>query len=381
MTGVDLIDSLLLAPAYAYLLYPCALMLMRPIRARQERISAAPHWAITVVIPVHNGARMVAARVANLLESDYPKHLLTVLIVDDGSTDGTAEAVPVQAPGVRVLRVERQQGRAHAHLLARTEVTGDIIVFTDVDTSFSPDTLRALSDVFDDPQVSCASGVLQWQNVGNSGVSQSMGMYWRFEMWLRRMESDRGLLGVASGACMAVRASEFPGLRATEDIDCVAPLEAALGGRRVVQVEDAVAWDRTSETDGGEVRGRIRMVALDFPAVLRRLTPRALAIAPFAAWAVASHKLARWLTAPFLFLHAGLSVAAPGGRAVAVVAYAIGGVGIAIGAFASRAEIRVPIASQAYAFFIAQVGFTLGILRGIVGPRIEGYAAAEQEPV
>lgn len=197
---------------------------------------------VSFVIAVHNGATHLAAKLQSILALDYPRELMEVLVVSDGSTDATDDiAGGFASQGVRLLRVARG-GKPAALNAAIAQTHNDILVLTDVRQSLAPDSVRKLVENFADPQVGVVSGALV---IRQGDLEESaVGAYWRYERWIRtqlgRLDSIMG----ATGAFYAIRRTlvrEMPHDLLLDDM--YLPMGAFLEGYRLVMEPEALAFD------------------------------------------------------------------------------------------------------------------------------------------
>ncbi len=336
--------------------------------------------SVTVIVAAHNEVKVIAARIKNILECDYAGPL-EIIIVSDGSRDGTVEEASAFAESnVRVLEVAPQKGRANAHNLGASMATGEILLFTDAETVFQKDFIRNIIGKYDDPMVGLVSGELGWFGIDETSVSSSMGLYWKYELALRRTESALGILAVGTGACISIRSYLYTPIFLTEDIDCVLPLEVITQGFRVLSEPSAMATDMITQSVVGEVKARTRMVALDVVGFLRRKHLLNPLRHPGIALSIFSHKLLRWLSPFFILanlltswilssLHAGFAFY----WYLQVLLVLLGGLGLIL----EVSGRRLFPASQVFSFIVANIGFFLGMLTAICGIRISKYSSAE----
>jgi poly-beta-1,6-N-acetyl-D-glucosamine synthase len=287
---------------YVYAGYPLLIRLWSAAASRpvHRRAAAAdePWPAVSIVIAVHNEAVHLPARVANLLEQTYTGPV-EIIVVSDGSTDGTSSAlVP---PGERLRFIELPRGgKALALNAGVAAATGDILVFADARQRFAPDAIRQLVSNFHDPSVGGVTGELildcERQCAGtDSTISEGVGLYWRYEKWLRRHESRIWSTLGATGAIYAMRRSLWHPLPAATLLDDVlAPMRVVLGGRRIVFEERAQAFDRVAPSGAAESRRKTRTLAGNYQ--ILALEPRLLLPFVNPVWVqYVSHKIGRLL--------------------------------------------------------------------------------------
>ena len=285
--------------AYVYAGYPLLLAFWARLRPRPiaRRGFAAGEWpSLSIVVAARNEGARLAARVENLLHLDYPG-LKEIIVVSDGSTDCTRDALAPYADLIRFLEVPAG-GKPLALNAGVAASSGEILVFADARQTFSPGALTALAANFADPQVGGATGELMLDcesGEAASTISEGVGAYWKYEKWLRRKEGlIRSTLG-ATGCIYALRRSVWQPLPAETLLDDVlAPMRAVLAGWRIVFEEDALAFDRTAPDAAAEARRKRRTLAGNYQILGQE--PRLLL--PFAnpVWLqYVSHKVGRLL--------------------------------------------------------------------------------------
>jgi len=212
--------------------------------------------SVTVILAVNNGERYLSDKLDSLLSLDYPKDLLDVIAVSDGSTDSTdaiVEHYRASDPRVQLVRVPKS-GKCSAINAGLARATGEILFFTDVRQALDRDSLRYLIACFADPRVGVASGGLRIRSSDSKG-EQAVGLYWRFEIWIRDRLSDIDSIFGATGAIYAIRRELAVPLPAEALLDDMyLPLAAFFKGYRLVVERKAIAWDVPTNLDEEFVR-------------------------------------------------------------------------------------------------------------------------------
>lgn len=312
---------------FAYAGYPLVLLALR--RASPRPVARAEVAdSMTVVIAVHNGARELRAKLESILAQNYPGKL-EVIVSSDGSTDETAAIARAFGDrGVICVESPERRGKEAAQARALSSAGGELIVMTDVAGELAPGALRALARPFADPSVGCVSS--EDEVDGQDGE----GAYVRYEMLLRRLESECATLVGLSGSLFAFRrelADPWPDDLAS---DFRTALEAARRGLRAVAEPSARARFRTAASPGAEWPRKVRTVRRGL-AVLAAYTDLLHPRHGRAALALWGHKVARF-TSPFALLVAlGASLAARGSSAwidallgAQLLGYALAGAGL-----------------------------------------------------
>jgi cellulose synthase/poly-beta-1,6-N-acetylglucosamine synthase-like glycosyltransferase len=244
--------------AYVYLGYPLTLLVLPRQRSRTQAATALPR--VTVLIAAHNEAPHIVSTVENKLAQDYPPELLDVIVVSDGSIDGTDDLVKaIGGRRVTLLRQEPRQGKTLALNRGVEAARGDILVFSDANSEYETQTVRRLVAAFDDPSVGYATGQLIYQDPGETAVGGGSGMYMRYENWLRKLETRAGSVVGVNGGVDAVRRRLYQPMRADHLPDFILPLRVVEQGYRAVYCDEAVAREASLGQQADEYRMRVRV--------------------------------------------------------------------------------------------------------------------------
>lgn len=355
--------------AYAYVGYPLVvrwLVPRRPLPALPEADeSDLPR--VAVLIAAYNEANVIEARVTNALEQDYPADKLEVLVISDGSDDGTDDILQRFAdPRVRVFRQEPREGKTAGINRIAPETSADVIVHTDADTFFFPRCVRALAEAFRHGDVGVATGEVSFTNADEPGVACGEGLYWRFEHWTKRCESERGLLAVADGAVCALRASLWRPLPHAISGDAAEPLVAAREGFRTIVVPAARAYLRAAQVEE-ELPRKARIISQQVVCArwvgLASLPLRTL-------WSYVSHKLLRYLV-PVL-LATALAAALAAGVLGTVAGWILAAAMLAPFVLAPFSRLGLPgplgrLVRVSRYFVLLQVASLVGLWKGLRG--------------
>jgi glycosyltransferase involved in cell wall biosynthesis len=302
---------------YAYVAYPAILKLLGLLRRPYRRPDPPASWPqISVTIPVHNEAGVIAETLERILELDYPAGRRQVLVVSDASTDGTDEIVArFAARGVELVRLARRAGKTAAENAARNRLRGAIIVNTDAAVRIHPLALKRLVTALADTTVGVASG--RDVSVARLDAQAKLGesAYVDYEMWVRDLETRLGGIVGASGCLYAIRAELHREL-IPENLsrDFAAALIARRHGLRAVSVPDAICFVPAGKSLRQEYRRKVRTMARGLRTLWEMralLSPRRYGLF---AWMLFSHKLCRWLVPWALVGVVGAVASLAGGR-------------------------------------------------------------------
>jgi cellulose synthase/poly-beta-1,6-N-acetylglucosamine synthase-like glycosyltransferase len=283
-----------------YVLVGYPLLLAALVRLRGPRPVMRKRWeaSVSVILPVRNGAEWLAQKLDSILSLDYPRHLVEIIVIDDGSTDQTAAVAEAYAgQGVELLRIPAG-GKAAALNAGLARARGDVLFFTDVRQRLDPRSLRVLVEHLADPAVGVVSGELVILE-GESREELDIGLYWHMEKWIRKKLSALDSVPGATGCIYAMRrelAKPLP-----EDMlvdDMFLPLAALESGYRIIFAAEARAYDQPTALET-EFWRKVRTLAGNYQIV--REFPRLL-LPTHRLWVhFTSHKLGR-LMLPFALL-------------------------------------------------------------------------------
>jgi glycosyltransferase involved in cell wall biosynthesis len=362
-------------PAWIYAGYPLLLWLLGRATRRPARRAVPPGFElprVALLVTARNEARDIGARLRNALGLDYPADRLQIVVASDGSTDGTDAIVRSFARrGVRLVRATGA-GKSSAQNAAFPHLQGDVVVFSDANVAYRPDALRRLVEPFADPSVGGTVGRVAYVNRDRTPVAAGEGLYWRYELALRALESRAGILAMGSGPIMAVRREFLGPLHAGESEDFALPLRIALAGKRNVYVPDAVSEEFLYQDRAWPMyHTRVRIVGKDLRTLLRYPSALAPWRAPLLALGLVSHKLLRWsVGCVALALLAASAAGAPSHAAAAwMLALQLAGYALAAwGGAGERGLVPAPrLATTAFFFVLVNAAGVHGLLRGLAG--------------
>lgn len=259
---------------YTYMGYPLILSVWRRVRKRTTK-KGEYLPSVSIILAVYNEEKLVERKLKNLLELDYPASLLEIIVSSDGSTDRTeekvsrflesaskAEAGASGKPSIRLMAWPAHVGKAAALNRAVEHARGEIILFSDARQMLDRNVLLRLTANFNDPEVGVASGELMLvDRPGGKGVS-GVGLYWRYEKWLRKMESDIDSMLGATGAIYAMRKSLYRPIPTDTILDDVLiPMQAVFEGYRIVFEPEAMAYDFVPPRPETEFVRKVRTLA------------------------------------------------------------------------------------------------------------------------
>ena len=284
--------------AYLHFGYPALLWVLGRIRPRPVRQGDVTP-SIDLIVGAYNEEAILREKIANCLALDYPAEKLTVTVASDASTDGTHAVVGEYADrGVRLVVSPRRRGKAANFREAVSNLTGEILVFSDAGSLYRRDTLRKMARNFADPEVGLVGGRIRYVNPDATSVARGEGLYWRYEVFLRRAESAIGSAMVVSGAVYAIRRELYRPVADHLPDDFMSPLNVLDQGRRVIYDTETEILEKMATSTRAEMATKIRIVSRNFAALVSMKHLLNPLRNPLVALQLLSHRLLRWLVLP-----------------------------------------------------------------------------------
>jgi glycosyltransferase involved in cell wall biosynthesis len=267
-----------------------------PARGAADQGSPAGGYPLprtSLIVAAHNEQDVIAAKVANMLALEHPRELLELIVACDGCTDATAERARTAGADL-VLELPRG-GKIRAQDAAVECASGEIVAFSDANSYWEPDALAELLAAFADPRVAYACGQVRFVQAA-AGAGNQEGVYWRYELGLRALESRLSSITAGNGAIYATRREDYLVVDPIMGHDLSLPFKMVKGGRRAVYVPGARASEKMVPSLLGEFARKRRMMSHTWPIVLRggMLSPRGYP--PGYALMIFSHRLLRYCT-------------------------------------------------------------------------------------
>jgi cellulose synthase/poly-beta-1,6-N-acetylglucosamine synthase-like glycosyltransferase len=341
---------------YTHAGYPLLLAGLARAGVGAERGSETPTRAtmlpsVAVIVAAYAEEAVIADRVANLRALAYPRDRVQVVVACDGSPDATAERARV-AGADRVLELPRG-GKIRAQDTAVASTESDIVAFGDANALWEPDALAALVAPFlADSRVGYVCGELRLLSA--AGTNQE-GLYWRYEMWVRALESRLRSVTGGNGAIYATRRAAYLVVDPIMGHDLSFPFNMVKRGWRAVFAPAARASEKMVPSIEGEFARKRRMMSHTWPIVVRggMLSPRGYD--PLYALMIVSHRVLRYAS-PFLHLIALVTSAALATDAVIyALALAVQLAVLLAAALAPRFRVRALLVARYYVLTTASL--------------------------
>ena len=287
----------------SYFLYPLLIALVGKFF---PFVPAKDAWEprVSIIIAAYNEERDIVHKIENCMDLDYPVDKLEILIGSDGSTDETvALAAQHSSQWVRVFDFSENRGKTSVQNDLVAASRGEILVFTDAASFLNANAIRSLVRNFVDARVGCVAGRMRFVNTDENINTNSQGLYWRYEVKIRELESALGRLIGVDGPLYAVRRDSYIPLEPQSISDLLTPLLVLEKGKHVVLESDAVVDEDPTRQSGQEFRTRRRITLrglIGFATYRGLLNPFRN---PFLAAQLCFHKVLRWFVGPLVILH------------------------------------------------------------------------------
>lgn len=260
---------------------------------------------VTLIISVYNEEAVIGERLENCLALDYPRERLKILVVSDGSTDGTHSIVEQYSKhGIELRIVHGRVGKTGALNAVIPGLDTDIIIFTDANSMLVPAAINKLVRHFADQKIGAVCGELQL--IGDTGGE---GAYWRYERAIKLLESRVSTLTVMNGAIYALRRSLHQEMNPQAANDFQHPLQVALQGFKCIYEPEAVAQEAGGQDDAVEARRRVRIISRGWKGMCSNFQ----VLNPFKAglfsFQFIARKLLRWLGPVLMAVTLGANIA------------------------------------------------------------------------
>jgi cellulose synthase/poly-beta-1,6-N-acetylglucosamine synthase-like glycosyltransferase len=271
---------------------------------------------VSLVIAAYNEGAVIGRKIQNARALEYSGEL-EIIVASDGSTDDTVAKAKAAAADC-VLELPRG-GKIRAQDAAVARARGEIVAFSDANSFWESDALERLVAPFADPEVGYVCGQVRFTN--EAGDNQE-GLYWRYELWIRGMESRLAGVTGGNGAIYAVRKEAYIQVDPRMGHDLSFPFNMAKRGWKPIYAPGARAEEKMVPSIEGEFRRKRRMQSHMWPIVVHGGLLGLRGYSPLYALEIYSHRVLRYLT-PLLHLVAfGANIALLDDGAVYIATFA-----------------------------------------------------------
>ena len=285
---------------HSYVGYPFSLYIFALFKRKYvQRREIFP--LMTVIITAYNEEKRIREKILNTLELVYLKDKLQIIIASDGSTDSTNQIVEeFKNKNIELLVIPIRSGKENAQKEALKIARGEVIVFTDVATVLAPRGLKQIVSNFADQTIGCVSSEDRF--IGRDGKPGGEGFYVRYEMMLRRLESDLNSLVGLSGSFFAARKSVCQDFQGDFQSDFRTLLNCVKMGLRGVSDPAATGSYLDVSDSSREFDRKVRTILRGLTVYFNHLEFLNIFKFGLFSYQYFCHKLLRWLVPVFLIL-------------------------------------------------------------------------------
>jgi biofilm PGA synthesis N-glycosyltransferase PgaC len=271
-----------------------------------SRTAGAAIPSLTFIVAAYNEEDCIRQKILNSLDQDYPAGKVEFLFVTDGSTDRTVDIIR-EYPSIRLVHQAAREGKSGALNRAVQASSHEILIFSDANTLLNRDAIKNISRHYADPKVGGVAGekkVLSSEEdhdpaAGSQEVGSGEGLYWKYESWLKKIDSEFYTVVGAAGELFSVRKHLFETLASNIILDdFVISLKVAAKGFRIIYEPEAFASELPSFSMKDEKKRKVRIAAGGFQAIV--LLKRLLLFwrHPRLSFLYISHRVLRWTLTP-----------------------------------------------------------------------------------
>lgn len=269
-----------------------------------KHIENAYEPKVTLVIPAYNEMSCIEEKLRNTYAIDYPQDKLEVLFVTEGSTDGTTEWLERRSgeyPNMRLLSGNVRRGKIEAMNIAVKTVTTPVVIFSDANTRLNKLVIRNIVRHFIDHNVGAVAGEKRvMMDASEAAAGAGEGLYWKYESFLKKLDTELHTVVGAAGELFAVRTELFGEVEKDTLLDdFIISLRIAADGFRVVYEPDAFASERPSFSIADEMKRKVRIAAGGFQAMARLMPLLNIFKYGWLSFQYVSHRAMRWAVTPF----------------------------------------------------------------------------------
>ncbi len=286
-----------------YFLFPLALVLAgKFFQFNVHKKEITPF--VSIIISAYNEEKDISAKIENTLALDYPEDKLEILIGSDGSQDNTASIVqPFCNNKLKFYNFKENRGKTSVQNDLVNASKADILLFTDAACFLPKDTLKKIVRNFADNRVGCVAGKLRFVDTDRNLITQSQGLYWRYEVMIRKLESRLGRLIGVDGPLYAVKKKYYIPLRPEIISDLMTPLLILHQGQKVILEPEAYVDEKPTQKSQDEFTTRRRIILRGMTGIFSHkdiLNPLKHSLISLQ---IFTHKILRWFVGPLILLN------------------------------------------------------------------------------
>ncbi len=287
---------------YAFIGYGIVITFLAKIKGKPSVAEPKEWMPVTLVIPCYNEAEILPQKIQNCFALDYPKDKLQLMFITDGSTDNSTQVIS-QYNDITLLHTPVRGGKSAAENRAMQHVTTPVVIFTDANTELNEQAVKNIVRHFTDEKVGCVSGEKRVMSSKDDGASATEGLYWKYESFLKKMDSDWYTAVGAAGELVAFRTSLYEAMPHDTILDdFVQSMQIASKGYKIVYEPEAYAMEDPSANIKEEMKRKVRICAGGWQSIARLQSRISFRNDARLAFQYYSHRVLRWTVTPFIMI-------------------------------------------------------------------------------
>ncbi len=281
---------------YTYIGYACLLTLLVKLKGRKQQKLLSGWAPVTIVICAYNEEYIIEEKIKNTLQLVYPRELLTIMVVTDGSTDRTAELVR-SFPGVEWSHSPERRGKVAAVNRIMPMIKNPFVIFTDANTFLNPEAVQHIMRHYGDEGVGGVAG--EKRVFAGEGATAGEGVYWKYESFLKKKDAELYSVVGAAGELFSIRTALYDFVEEDTIIeDFVLSMRICNKGYKIAYDSEAYAMETASVSIAEERKRKVRITAGAFQAMHRLGREISFSKFPVLGFQYYSHRVLRWTLAP-----------------------------------------------------------------------------------
>lgn len=286
---------------YNFLGYPAVLTLLVAFKKKEKtKLPETFLPSVSLIIAAYNEQGVIREKIENTLALDYPRDRFEIIVAADGSSDNTVAIVKEFEEEIILSFTPERGGKVAALMNAKKITTKDIIVISDANNMYNPDTLFEVLQPLANPDVGGVSGAKHITQSENQ-ISQNEGFYWRYEDYIKQKENELGACMASCGEVLAIRKEYFniPDISAGIADDSFLLLQVYQYGKTFLYAPKAKSYELSSEKYMYEIERRSRISAQRYNSFRFNLLPKNSFLHT---WEYFSHKVIRLFSPVFMLI-------------------------------------------------------------------------------
>jgi poly-beta-1,6-N-acetyl-D-glucosamine synthase len=278
---------------YVFLGYPFILKILSLLFGKEvEKKQIYP--AVSLIISAYNEQNNIEQKLLNSLELDYPKDKLEIIVASEATDNTNLIVEKYLSEQVKLYHYSPREGKSATLFKTVPKAKGEIIVFSDANAVYDKNAIKILVSNFSDNRIGCVSGQLKYlMPDGSQGSGE--GIYWKYEMLIKKLENLLFSLLGANGSIFAIRKNLYQPISIDRGDDFELPVRIAENGLGVVLEPQAISWEKSSDKGYDEFKRKVRIISWNIKSCLILLSESFAKRNALLVFQLISHKLLRWL--------------------------------------------------------------------------------------